>query len=444
MPIEQQFNPNVINQNKTEKGENKMEKERRIRIEQILEKYGLKALNKVRMQREIKDEGIRFFHVLAEDQAGDKRFVKMLADLENEEARRAIVREVAAHRNISAQLKNKPDSKMKARDFRGGQADIEQGEGYLVADSFSEQAKIGFIESEADMEKLTAEHGRKCAENLLAMQKDIDANQLIADIKREFHLQSMEDVYEILEDYYDSFDGYKENTLVIMSMLEPELPSDMDEDEREGEIARSLENHGNPEDMNELLKNIPPEYEKYLNRDNDEFGTMPLWMIMERRLGAKDFRKSVNELFDKYEETIKTFQQEDKYFLVHGDCCLNNTFYSDSGEVEFTDWGHAGITKNELLSLIHDFGNMRARAWNNKEYREAMDNAILEHYKSLGQEEAGKAVVALGILRSHCCLAGFFENYDITKQRMEQEKKRKENTEQDARKAFAIAGISLI
>ena len=153
--------------------------------------------------------------------------------------------------------------------------------------------------------------------------------------------------------------------------------------------------------------------------------------------------KSVDELLSKYEEVIAAFQQKDKYFLVHGDSCPGNTFYSDSGEVEFIDWGHSGVTKNELLALIHDFGNMRARAWNNKEYREAMDNAVLEHYSSLGQEEAGRAVVALGILRSHCCLAGFFENYDISKQRMEQEKARKESTEQDVRKAFEISRIEL-
>jgi hypothetical protein len=136
-------------------------------------------------------------------------------------------------------------------------------------------------------------------------------------------------------------------------------------------------------------------------------------------------------------------QQDEQFFLVHGDCCPRNTFYDDSNKPEFTDWGHAGITKNELLALIHDFGNMRARAWNNREYREAMDEAIIEHYDKFGNSEAGKAVVALSILRSHCCLAGFFKNYDITKQRIEQEKARKESTEQDIRKAFAISGIEL-
>ena len=351
MPIEQ-FNPNIVNQDKVKTKEDEMEKERRERIGQILEKHGLNVLNKVGMQREIKDKRIRFFHVLAEDQSGDKRFVKMLADLENEESRRAIVREAAVHKNISAQLAKNPNSNMKARQFHEGQTDIEEGESYLIVDAFPQESEVGLIEGEETIEKLTAEHGRKCVENLLAMQKDVNANQLIADIKREFHLQSQEDVYEILEDYYDSYDGYKENTLVIMSMLEPEISDDMDDDEKEGEIARSLENHSNPEDMDELLKDIPPEYEKYLNQDDNEFGIMPLWMVMERRLNAKDFRKSVLELFDKYEEAIKSLQEKDKFFLVHGDCCPNNTFYDDSGEVEFTDWGHSGVTKNKLLSLL--------------------------------------------------------------------------------------------
>lgn len=265
MSIEE-FKPNLNFNNTAEKKENEMEKERRERMERILSEHGLNVLNKIRMRREIEDKGIRFFHVLAENQAGGKRFVKMLADLNNEEARQAMVRETVVHKNISEQLKNKPGAKMKAREFYGGQADIEQGECFSAVDAFPEEARIGFIESEADMEKLTAEHGRRCVENLLAMQSDIDTNQLVNDIKREFHLQSIEDVYEIVEDYYDSFDGYEENTLVIMSMLEPELSPDMDDDEKQEQIARSLENHCDPEDMDELLQGIPPEYEQYLNK----------------------------------------------------------------------------------------------------------------------------------------------------------------------------------
>lgn len=466
MSIEKSFSPNlppniphIENRPKKERKENKMEKERRERIEKILKSHGLEAENKVGMLREIRDKGIRFFHVLAKTALGEKKFLKMLADTDSEESRRAIVREITVHRNIAAQLENNPDAGMKVRKFHDGETNIEKGESYAVVDAFPEDAQVGFIESEGTMEKLTPEHAYKCVEALLAMQKEIDADKLIKEIKREFHLRKMEDVFEIIDDIYDSYDGYRENTEVILSMREPELDDEMNEEEKAEEISRSLENHVHPEDIEKIeewmrekypdfyagrYRELKKEREEIVDRgDNPEHGEAPLWMVMEYRLGARDFRQSVNELFARYENTVKSFQRKNKHFLVHGDCCPNNTFYGDAGEVELTDFGHAGVTKNELLALIHDFGNMRARAWNNRAYREALDEAIIEHYGSRGQEEAGKAVVALGILRSHMCLAGFFENYDIGKQREEQEKARRENTEADARKAFEISGIDL-
>lgn len=418
------------------------EQEKTERIKKILDEQGLKIINEARVKEELKDRGIRFFHILTKNQEGEERFVKIL-NPENEEARSALVREVVVHSGIDEQLRNNPDAHFKARRFIKGEAGINKGEVYLTVDSFPRQEKVGFIESEEGMEKLTPQHARKCVDEFLAMRKDIDGNKLLECIKNQLNLESPEEAREVTEGVFDDYNGYKEDTRVIMSMHEANLSEKMDEGEKESEITTSLQNHGQPEDMEEILENIPDEYKQYLNRDNKEFGVMPLWMTMEKRLGSVDLRSKVEELFNKYEETVKAFQQEDKHFLVHGDSCPRNTFYRDSGEVEFSDWGHAGVTKNELLALIYDFGNMRARAWNNKEYREALDQAVIKHYHDLGQEDAGKAVVALGILRSHCCLAGFFENYDASKQRLEQQKRRKENTEQDVRKAFEIAGIEL-
>lgn len=86
--------------------------------------------------------------------------------------------------------------------------------------------------------------------------------------------------------------------------------------------------------------------------------------------------------------------------------------------------------------MIIDFGNLRARAWNNKDFREALDTAILGKYKKEGREDVGKVIVALGILRSHMSLAGFFENYPPEKQGREEEKRRRESTEADIVKAW--------
>ncbi len=436
-----------------------MEKERRERIEKILQSHGLEAKNIVGMKREIADKGIRFFHVLAGNAQGEERFLKMLADTESEDARRAIVREITVHKNLSAQLEKKPESGMGVRKFYEGKANVDKGESYMIVDAFPEDAQVGFIESEDDMEKLTPEHAYRCVEALTAMQKDVDADKLIKDIKREFHLRKMEDVFGIIDDIYDSYDGYRENTEVILSMHEPELDDDMDDEEREGEIARSLENHGHPEDIGQIeewMQEKYPDYfagryrelkrereEKISRGDEIEHGEVPVWMTMEYRLGVKDLRKAVGELFAKYEKVVASFQQKKKYFLVHGDCCPRNTFYGDAGKVELTDFGDSGVTKNELLAMVHDFGNMRARAWNNRAYREALDEAIIEHYRAAGNEEAGRAVVALGILRSHMCLAGFFENYDESTQREAAQRARKESTEGDLSKTFTISGIDL-
>lgn len=67
------------------------------------------------------------------------------------------------------------------------------------------------------------------------------------------------------------------------------------------------------------------------------------------------------------------------------------------------------------MSLSVLFGNLRARAWNNKEFREALDITILDKYRQKGREDPGMTIVSLGILRLHMGLAGFFENYPFEK-----------------------------
>lgn len=126
---------------------------------------------------------------------------------------------------------------------------------------------------------------------------------------------------------------------------------------------------------------------------------------------------------------------------MHGDLAPGNMYVNDNGDVEFLDWEWAGVANNRAIATIIDYGNCRARAWNNSEFREALDNALIARYRSRGQEELGRAIVSLGIFRSHMGLAGFFENYDLKKQRKEQEKRRRESTEADIKKAWEIAGL---
>jgi hypothetical protein len=86
--------------------------------------------------------------------------------------------------------------------------------------------------------------------------------------------------------------------------------------------------------------------------------------------------------------------------------------------------------------MILDFGNLRARSWNNEKFRNALDAALMKTYRAKGQENVGRAIVRLSILRSHIQLAGFFENYEQSKQKDKRQTRRRESTERDITKAF--------
>jgi len=128
---------------------------------------------------------------------------------------------------------------------------------------------------------------------------------------------------------------------------------------------------------------------------------------------------------------------------VHGNLDPGNAYVRKNGEVELIDFEFTGVTRNEILGGMVDFGNLRARVWNNKNFRDAFDEAVIARYQKEGREEVGRAIVSLGILRSHAILAGFFENYEHERQGEEDQIQRRDATEQDIKKAWEVAGVAL-
>jgi hypothetical protein len=55
-----------------------------------------------------------------------------------------------------------------------------------------------------------------------------------------------------------------------------------------------------------------------------------------------------------------------------------------------------------------------------------------------GQEQIGKAIIQLSILRSHIQLSGFFENYETVKQKNPLQIRRRKETENDIAKIFEL------
>lgn len=164
--------------------------------------------------------------------------------------------------------------------------------------------------------------------------------------------------------------------------------------------------------------------------------------VLEKRVAMSNVRRHVLELLQKIEPHIFTKGNRIKT-LVHGDMAPNNLYVYDNDDIELLDLEWVGICKNRALAVVFDFGNLRARAWNNKVFRESLDQILLRDYAERGQAELGKAIVSLSILRSHIQLSRYFEDYHKEKQILEEEKSRKESTEKDILKAWQIMGISI-
>jgi hypothetical protein len=130
-------------------------------------------------------------------------------------------------------------------------------------------------------------------------------------------------------------------------------------------------------------------------------------------------------------EPIIDLKRNREISLVHGDMAPNNLYVFDTGDVELLDLEWVGTFENKAIAMILDFGNLRSRSWSNETFRRALDAVLIETYSLQGQEELGKAIVQLSILRSHSLLSGCFENYERAKQEDLIQTKRRNSTEQD-------------
>jgi thiamine kinase-like enzyme len=187
-------------------------------------------------------------------------------------------------------------------------------------------------------------------------------------------------------------------------------------------------------------KNFRQKIFKYLNkkvRPLDKRGKPEIFHdVLERRIGIINLKNKVRGLLTKLEPIIDSRKNQSNS-IVHGDMAPNNLYIFDSGDVELLDLEWVGISKNKALAMIIDFGNLRARSWSNKKFRKALDVALIKTYRAQKQEELGKAIVQLSILRSHIQLSGYFENYKQEKQKDSMQTRRRNSTERDILQIFS-------
>lgn len=152
--------------------------------------------------------------------------------------------------------------------------------------------------------------------------------------------------------------------------------------------------------------------------------------VIERRLGIQNFKDKCLKLLNDLEPIINTKQNKIKS-MAHGDLSPPNLYVFNSGEVEFLDLEWASLFSNRAISMIYDYGNFRARSWSNKKFRELLDAEMIKSYRKNKQEELGRTIITLSILRSHSLLSRAFENYDLEKQKIPIQTSRRLNTEKD-------------
>ncbi len=186
-------------------------------------------------------------------------------------------------------------------------------------------------------------------------------------------------------------------------------------------------------------KSFKQEVFRYLNKKvkalDGKGKSESFYTVLEHRLVINDLKNKTKELLEQLEPIIDAKENRESS-IVHGDMAPNNLYVFDSGDVELLDLEWVGTFKNKAIAMILDFGNLRARSWGNKKFREALDSALIKAYCLKGKENLGKVIVKLSILRSLIHLSGFFENYDQAKQKDKIQTRRRNSTEQDLVQIF--------
>jgi len=166
--------------------------------------------------------------------------------------------------------------------------------------------------------------------------------------------------------------------------------------------------------------------------------------LMARKTGSVDFTGQVDALIDSSRAVIEEYQGKGVH-LVHGDFAPNNIFLGDgynSDKFIGLDFEWAGGSENEVLAAIYDFGNLHARSWNNPAFQDALSREMIASYTAHGREDVGRAVVSLGILRSHMNLGSYFENVPPDKE-VDVEIKCRQETEKALPKAWTAVGLEV-
>ncbi|MCK5416605.1 hypothetical protein KAI92_04215 [Candidatus Parcubacteria bacterium] len=300
---------------------------------------------------------------------------------EKEEKEKRFLRDLLMHKLLS---------KTKLKDSKIIESNSNISEGRLFAKYETSTARI---------ENPNSSHAKKFIENLLTLQNEneINIDEMIEEIKDEF---GNEDIIWTLEDCFDSWEGYKENTDKILSTWNGDEEMDDDEKRECGKYDNYIEPTDEEKDnFEEWAKTNYVDYfeNEYKELGKEENESVPFWMMMEFR-NINDFKNKATNILSKAEKILNDdkYQFENKFFFANQDTGLGNS----TENMKSISWDGAMVTKNKLNALIHDYGQMKADAakTGNVEFMLALDSEIKENFKE--NPEIAKTIIQLATIRS--------------------------------------------
>lgn len=322
----------------------------------------LKSLKQIVVRRLKKQEVMREQHqVSMEEMSNDynRKFDLILdGDYTSTDERQnlyAQLRQQAAYYELNPNAKwTETDGEAQEREFVRGveMQKILRASGLceVVIDSCNEvDLEVIYKKEPTKLEKFDQVEAEKFVGFLFELQDKVDRRAVMQTMKDKFGCQEM---IFILEDYFDSWEGYRDNTNGILG------------------------------DWN----------------DADDF--------------IDNFKAKAEAVIDASKTTLDKHQQWGETYLVNGDCNLDNL----STGAQPTNWSRVGVTNNFLNALIYDYGQLRANAFElgKPEFVKALDEEIMKKFQELGDEEAGKTVIRLATLRSMSEVAsGLDEDSDV-------------------------------
>ena len=216
----------------------------------------------------------RFVTLTVETEDGKSYFLKILKPKDNEDDWErdfnSFAREIQANQYLD---KNCPELKpLKVQNTNIDISTIEKDFNnykitYALIETLPAQKGIGFIHESEQIEQLTAEHARTCIDNLLKQ----------SEISSKAGSGFEQEIYD-LQDHFNDFEGYKENTKKILSMFE-----------FEEETEEKYENYVRPLDIINILDFFKEKYRMNSTKSKSKWRTEKLigLKLKKNHLSAK-------------------------------------------------------------------------------------------------------------------------------------------------------------